>query len=380
MPLRHSLSGIRILDLTSNLPGPLATQMLGDMGADVIKIESLSGDNTRTYPPFLGTESLINLFLNRNKRSLSLNLKSKEGLSIFYKLVKQSDIVIEGFRPGVTERLGIDFQKLKNININIIYCSLIGYKQEITVSGHDINYVGSTGILHLTGPKDTPIVPGVPIGDIGGGSLPTVISLLAALLQRNEKAQHITVSMTEHLIPWITVAATTYFADIGDPEREDHSLSGYLPFYRLYRTKDEDNRFISFAPLERKFWINFCVAIDREDLIPKQFDFDLLSRELPEIFNKKTQNEWKEWFIENDVPGAPVLTIDEVFRDKSRIWYLNHSSLGRIPTIASPFFEKTSDIRPPPLLGEHTKEILTEIGFEKEFSRLIRENIVKGIK
>ncbi len=378
MSLRHSLSGIRILDLTSNLPGPLATQILGDMGADVIKIESLSGDNTRQYPPFLGTESLIYLFLNRNKRSISLNLKSKEGLSIFYKLVKTCDVIVEGFRPGVTKRMGIDFHNLKKIKSDIIYCSLIGYKQKSTVSGHDINYVGSAGIVHLTGPKNTPIIPGVPLGDIGGGSLPAIISVLAALIQRNEKPQHLTVSMTEHLIPWISVASTTYFADIGDPQREEHSLSGFLPFYRLYRTMDEDNRFISFAPLERKFWLNFCIAIEREDLIPKQFDFDLLSRELPEIFNKKTQKEWQEWFIENDVPGAPVLTIDEVFQDKSRIWYLNHSSLGRIPSIASPFIEEAENLRPPPMLGEHTKEILSEIGLEKEYSRLIRENIVKN--
>ena len=378
MPFRHCLSDIRILDLTSNLPGPLATQILGDMGADVIKVESLVGDTTRYYPPFLGSESMINLLLNRNKRSISLNLKSKKGLSIFYKLVKKSDIIIEGFRPGVTKRLGIEFDKIKKIKSNIIYCSLLGFKQEDKIPGHDINFTGLSGILHITGPKDAPINPGVPIGDIGGGSLPMVIFVLAALIQRKNTAQYFTVSMTEQLIQWLTVASATYFTEIGDPQREEHSLSGYLPFYRLYRTKDEDNRYISFGPLEKKFWDQFCVAIDREDLIPNQFDFDLLNAELPTIFSKKTQKEWTEWFTKNDVPGAPVLTIKEVFEDKSRIWYLNHPKLGKIPSIASPFLDKKSNIRSPPSLGEHTKEILTEIGLETEYDQLIGMNIIKG--
>lgn len=378
MPLRNSLSGIKILDLTSNLPGPMATQILGDMGADVIKIESLTGDNTRYYPPFIETESVVYLLLNRNKRSVSLNLKKKEGLSIFYKLVEKCDVLIEGYRPGVTKRLGIDFDTIKEIKSNIIYCSLIGYKKGEDVPGHDLNYTGSAGILHLTGPKNMPVNPGVPIGDIGGGSLPTVISVLAALYQRRNTPQLLTVSMTEQLIPWTTIAATTYLANLGDPEREEHTLSGYIPFYRLFRTNDKENRFISFAPIERKFWINFCNSINREDLIPKQFDFDLLNSELPGIFNQKSQAEWKEWFTEHDVPGGPVLTIEEVFKDKSRLLHMKHPKIGNIPSIASPYLDSGSKIKPPPLLGENTKEILSQIGMENEYARLKNEKIVNG--
>ena len=299
-------------------------------------------------------------------------------LSIFFELVKKCDVLIEGFRPGVTKRLGIDFKTLKEIKSDIIYCSVIGYKKGEDVPGHDLNYTGSAGILHLTGPKNMPVNPGVPIGDIGGGSLPTVISILAALFQRRNTPQLLTVSMTEQLIPWITIAATTYLANLGDPEREEHTLSGYIPFYRIFRTKDKESRFISFAPIERKFWINFCNSINREDLIPKQFDFDLLNSELPKIFNQKSQTEWKEWFTEHDVPGGPVLTIEEVFKDKSRLRHLKHPKIGIIPSIASPYLDSKSEIKPPPLLGEHTKEIISQIGMENEYDRLKLEEIVNG--
>ena len=140
MNLKDALTGIRVLDLTSNLPGPYATLILGDLGADVIKIESLEGDYVRNYPPFIETESVMSLLLNRNKRSIALNLKSEEGLRIFYSLVKTADVVIEGFRPGVTKRLKIDLDTLKEYNPNLIYCSIIGYQENDTRSGHDMNY------------------------------------------------------------------------------------------------------------------------------------------------------------------------------------------------------------------------------------------------
>jgi crotonobetainyl-CoA:carnitine CoA-transferase CaiB-like acyl-CoA transferase len=350
--------------------------MLGDFGADVIKVESLSGDNTRHYPPFIETESVLNLLLNRNKRSLALNIKSKEGLKIFYDLVKTCDIIIESFRPGTTKKLKINFEIIKELHPNIIYCSITGYGPDDLRSGHDLNYVGSTGIIHITGPKELPTPIGVPIADIGGGSLPAVISILAALLQRNTEAQYINVAMTEQLFPWTTVAASTYLAGLDPPKREEHVLSGYNPFYRLFRTKDADIRYISFAPLEAKFWENFCKAIGREDLIDKQFNFEVLNSELPQIFVQKIQSEWVEWFSENDVPGAPVLALEDALKKESRLKIIDHPSIGKFSIIASPFLDKDVKIQPAPRLGEHTKEILEELGYQDDIDHFKQLKII----
>jgi len=365
MPLRKALSGVRILDLTSNLPGPLAAQILGDFGADVIKVESPQGDNVRHYPPFIETESVIFLLLNRNKRSIVLNLKTEEGLKLFYELVKTSDVILEGFRPGTAKRMKVDFDTLKSIKHDIIYCSLIGYDINDTRSGHDLNYVGEAGILNITGPKETPTPIGVPIADIGGGALPAVISILAALVNRKANPQYLCVKMTEQLIPWLTVVASSYLAGLGEPQREDHTLSGYNPFYRLYRTKDDNERYITFAPLETKFWLNFCKAIGREDLRGKQFDFETCEKELPQIFSEKTQSEWTQCFADHDIPGAPVLSVGETLSDKSRLQRIKHIRAGEVDIFVSPYYERDKEIqiRPPPLLGQHTKEILKDIGF-----------------
>lgn len=376
MPLRQSLEGVRILDLTSNLPGPLASQTLGDFGADVIKIESPQGDYIRNYSPTIKSESVIFMQLNRNKRSFSVDLKTDEGLNIFYELVKTSDVILEGFRPGTTKRLKIDFNTLKKIKRDIIYCSLIGYDSHDTRSGHDLNYVGSTGILDISGPKEIPTPLGVPIADIGGGSLPTIISILAALFQRKEKAQYLCVQMTEQLFPWLSIAAASYLAGLGEPQSEDHLLSGYNAFYRLYPTKD--GRYVSFAPLEIKFWNNFCKGINRPDLMGKQFDSEICDKELPIIFIQKTQLEWSDWFSDNDVPGAPILTVGEALSVKSRTQEIDHPVAGKVNVLSSPFLDQSEYIhtKPPPLLGQHSREILKELGYLNEFSRLKEQGII----
>ncbi len=374
MQFSKTLLGIRILDLTNNLPGPFASQLLGDLGADVIKVESLEGDNVRKYPPFINNDSQIFVLLNRNKRSISLNLKSSDGLRIFYKLVELSDVVLESFRPGTTKRLKIDYDKLKSINPTLIYCSITGYGDQDCRSGHDINYVAASGILGITGPQEQPTPIGVPIGDIGAGALPAVIAILSALLQPKNESKYINISITDHLIPWLSIVASTFLASINEPEREEHALSGYQPWYRLYQTKDK--RHISFAPLEAKFWKNFCEAINKPELISKQFDFDLLNNTLPNIFLQKTYSEWDKWFEENDIPGIGVNSVKEALENKIRKISIKSHDYYQI--IKSPFLDDSfvPNIKPPPQLGEHTQEILQEIGITDDLSILKKNTVI----
>ena len=379
MPLRAILSGIRILDLTMNLPGPLATQILGDFGADVIKVESLVGDPIHHYPPFIGTESTLNILLNRNKRSIAINLKSPKGLSIFYKLVETCDVIVTSFRNSSLEKLKIDYKTLTKINPKLVYCHLTGYHRFNNQAGHDINYLGESGILHITGPKTKPIVPGVPIADIGGGSLPTVITVLGGLMKRNvepSQPQFFDISMTEHMIPWLTVVATEYLANLEDPERELHTLSGYIPWYTIYETKDDE--FVTFATLESKFWKEFCTAIKREDLVDQQFNLELCGQVLPEIFRQKTLNDWELIFKEYNLPAGAILTVKDALSKKKRLTKVNHPSAGQIEVISSPFLNSDQDqhLKPAPSLGQHTKEILLELGLESELENLKQENII----
>ncbi|PWI47869.1 hypothetical protein CEE45_09505 [Candidatus Heimdallarchaeota archaeon B3_Heim] len=376
MPLRSVLDGIRILDLTTNLPGPLASQILGDFGADVIKVESLVGDPIRHYPPFVDHESQLNLLLNRNKRSIAINLKQKEGLDIFYKLVETCDIVIVGFRPSTVRKLKIEYSVLSKINSKLIYCQLTGYGSTDNRVGHDLNYIGEAGILNLTGPKNYPVVPGVPIADIGGGSLPTVITVLGALLQRKDVPQYYDISMVEHLLPWLSVVAAEYIAGLGEPERTLHALSGYIPWYGVYQAKDQ--KFISFAPIESKFWKNFCNAVDRSDLIDKQHNLELCEEELPKIFSLRTTDDWTKLFVRFDIPGGEVLTLDSIFQKKARLTETNHPELGAIKLISSPYLNPkiSHDYQVAPSLGEHTREILEEIGMNEDIERLMKKGVI----
>ncbi len=376
MPLRTALDGIRVLDLTINLPGPLATQILGDFGADVIKIESLTGDPIRFYPPFVDDDTQLNLLLNRNKRSLAVDLKQNEGLEIFYDLVETTDVVITGFRPLTVKKLKIDFETLSKLNSKLIYCQLTGFGSTDDRVGHDLNYIGEAGILNITGPQDYPIVPGVPIADIGGGSLPTVITVLSALLQRKDEPQYFDISMVEHLLPWLSVVAAGYLTGSGQPERTLHTLSGYIPWYSVYKTKNSG--FISFAPIESKFWINFCNAINRSDLLNNQHDLELCEKELPRIFQSRTTNEWTKLFTKFDIPGGEVLNLEEVFKKKNRLTEVDHSHLGMIQLISSPYLnpKMSNNIRMAPRLGEHTQEILSELGIEDKLEMLLKKGIV----
>jgi len=378
------LKGLKMLDLSRLLPGPYCSLLLADLGVEVLKIEdSEQGDYMRRMGPSLKKDSAYFLALNRNKKSMILNLKTKEGKEIFYKLIDTYDILLEGFRPGVMDRLGIGYQELKSKNPRVIFCSLSGYGQNGPYkerSGHDINYIGLGGILELTGPKDgDPTIPGTQIADIGGGGMMAAIAILAAIVHREKtgEGQYLDVAMHDGVISWLSIHAGRYFMDNELPKRGEMHLSGRFACYQVYPTKD--GRHISLGALEPKFWKNFCQAIGREDLVLKQFiegeERVQIIKEIRELFKTKTQKEWVEFFKNVDACLEPILSLGEVFQHphvlhRKMVIEYEHPVEGKIRQVGNPI--KSSqfpfEIRTPsPAWGEHTTEVLKEIGYsEKE--------------
>ncbi|MFQ5820036.1 MAG: CaiB/BaiF CoA transferase family protein [Candidatus Heimdallarchaeota archaeon] len=387
-----ALKSIKVLDLTRLLPGGYCTQLLGDMGADVIKIEQPGiGDYIRWIPPYRKKESGLFLAINRNKKSMTLNLKATQGQKIFYRLVESADVIIEGYRPGVVKKLGVDYETVKAFNPKVIYCSLSGYGQDGPYQdwvGHDINYIGIGGILGITGAAQEPVIPGVQIADLAGGGMLATIAILAALFTRERigVGQYIDVAMLDGVVSWLSIHAGKYFIDQEIPIRGDMPLSGGAASYNIYETKD--GQLISLGILEKQFWKNLCRVVGREDLEEAPY-FELSHREelkgiLQEIFLNKNQTEWIKLLNSADVPCGPVNTIDEVFKDpqvlhRNLICEMDHPTEGRIKQLGIPikFSETPGQLRfPPPQLGEHSTEILRSLGYTKE---QIQDFQIKGV-
>src|SRR5439155_13050144 len=274
IPMSQPLSGIRILDLSRLLPGAYASQMLADYGADVIKIEEPgSGDYGRFMPPQLaGGMSLYFVAINRNKRSMTLNLKLQAGREIFLRMVRQADVVLESFRPGVMDRLGLGYEQLKEANPGIVYCGISGYGQDGPYrlrAGHDLNYAGYAGLLDYNrGPGGEPAMPPTQLGDLAGGSYMAVIGILAAVVGRAQtgEGRKIDVSMTEGVMSLLSLVAGAYL-NTGKAPRPGHSrLDGGLPCYNIYEAKD--GKYVTLAALEPKFWNTFCTHIGHLELLP----------------------------------------------------------------------------------------------------------------
>jgi alpha-methylacyl-CoA racemase len=382
--MSQPLSGIRILDLSRLLPGAYASQMMADFGADVIKVEEPgSGDYGRLMPPYgPGGMGQIFLAINRNKRSMTLNLKAAEGRAIFLRLVEQADGLLESFRPGVLERLGLGYEQLKEANPGLIYCAISGYGQEGPYrlrAGHDLNYAGYAGLLHYNRGQDgQPAMPATQLGDLAGGSYMAVIGILTALVGRAQtgEGRKIDVSMTEGVLSLLPLFASTYLST-GKPPRPGHStLDGGLPCYNIYETRD--HKHVTLAALEPKFWHTFCTHIGHLELLPFHLPVGPGEREqaiemLRAIFKTKTRDEWLAELADIDACVGPVYTIDEAIDDphaQARGVTVTTTVAGEpLQTLQS--FPRMSDAEQeqryaPPMLGEHTDHLLREAGYSDD--------------
>jgi crotonobetainyl-CoA:carnitine CoA-transferase CaiB-like acyl-CoA transferase len=388
------LRELKMLDLSRLLPGPYCSLLLADLGMEVLKVEDPEqGDYTRGIGPIREKDSAIFLALNRNKKSIKLNLKIREGKDIFYRLTQFYDIILESFRPGVMDRLGIGYQELKKRNPRVILCSLSGYGQDGPYqgrSGHDINYIGLGGVLEITGVKNgDPVLPGVQIADIGGGGMMAAIAILAAAVHREKTGdgEFLDISMMDSVVSWLSIHAGKYFMDGELLKRGDTSLTGRYACYQVYPTKD--GRHMSLGALEPKFWKNFCDAVGRRDLMDKQFiegeERLRVIEEIQNLFKAKTQKEWVDFFKKVDACCEPILTFEQVFEHpqvlhRRMVMEAKHPVEGNIRQLGNPI--KSSrfpfEIRTPsPAWGEHTMEVLRATGFSEEEIKHFKE--VKAI-
>jgi alpha-methylacyl-CoA racemase len=360
------LAGIKVLDLSRQFPGPYATMVLADFGAEVLRVEDRR---------FIGDPSAGAVM--RNKRHLSLNLKTEAGKEIFFKLLADTDVLVEGFRPGVTGRLGVGYADLKPKKPDLIYCSLSGYGQTgpyRSLAGHDLNYQGFAGIIELSGePGQRPVIPPVQIADVGGG-LNAVVGILLALFHRSRtgQGQYIDVSLMDAALGFQQLNFNQ-FLDLGlAPERGRQPLTGLFPSYHIYETKD--GKFITLAAIEARFWTAFCQAVGREDLKQDQYAMgerrEQIIAELTLLFKQKTRDEWFEQLKEIDVCIGKALTLPEVMTDpqvqarEMVVTVEDHGKkrplLGVVPKLSA----TPGDVRTPPaVFGEHTREVLKELGY-----------------
>lgn len=363
------LENIRVLDLTRLLPGPYCSQFFADFGAEVIKIEEPHiGDYARWTIPQVNGYSALFASLNRNKKSITLDLKSETDREKFLLLVESSDVLIESFRPGVMERLGIGYGMLKKINPKLIYCAITGYGQTGPFKdkpGHDINYLSYSGLLHYsTNDGGKPNVPAVQIADLGGGALMGVAGILMALIARNKtgKGQFVDISMLDGAVSWMQTILPDYFAG-QKYEKSELPLAGGRASYGVYETSD--GRYLAVGALEPKFWKAFCEGIKRPDLIPLLNAPPEKQKEIRDIIQteiyKKSLAEWQAIFEKTEACVSPVLTVEEMleleqikeremfFEFEGQTYLANPIKLSDTP---AKIFAKA------PSLGEHNEEIL----------------------
>jgi crotonobetainyl-CoA:carnitine CoA-transferase CaiB-like acyl-CoA transferase len=379
------LEGIMVLDLSRVAPGAYCAMLLGDLGADVLKVEQphkpgLLGSGLSPIGEGAEREAAYNA-LNRNKRSIVLNLKSAEAKEIFLKLAQRADVVLEGFRPGVVKRLGVNYDTVKERNPKIVYCSLTGYGQDgpyRDMPGHDLNYVSIPGILSLIGRRDgSPTIPGNLMADYAGGGMHAALGILAALMarERTGKGQFVDIAMADGVLSMMSREFSMYLSSGVLPKRGETLLTGAAPDYNVYES--QDGKYISVACLEPRFWENLCKILGREDLIAYQRNEekkDEIFSAFSDIFRTRTRDEWLEILEQTDVCVAPVNTLDEVLADpqvlhRRMVVDIDSPTVGKVKQvgISVKLSETPGEIRSlAPFLGQHTEEVLTDLGYSMD--------------
>jgi alpha-methylacyl-CoA racemase len=428
------LAGIRVLDLSRLLPGGFCSLLLADFGADVLKVEDTGmGDYIRWAPPYYegahdSAKSALFLSLNRNKRSIRVDLKSEQGREVLLRLVRDYDVVLESFRPGVLERLGVGYEQMRQVNPGIVYCAISGYGQhgpKRDSAGHDMNYLALVGLLGLTGERDGPPVQAAgQIADIGGGALMAAFGILAALRERDGggagagvgsagvgsggvgsrspragsrspgsgEGQIVDVSMADGALSWLAMVAGRYFAEqlLGGeaPHRGGLELAGSLICYRPYECADG---WVALGALEPKFWQAWCRGVQREDLIEKQFEGpgSEAHAQVQEVFKGRTLTQWQDFAQQHDCCLEPVLDLDEALdselvRAREMVVEIAQPGVpGGVRQLGIPIkLTRTPGHhaqRPGPALGEHTVEVLREAGHSpEEIEQLLHSGAVAG--
>lgn len=374
--LADALEGIRVLDLSRLLPGPFLTMILADMGADVVKVEDPRvGDYLRALPPAKGGMAGRFLAVNRGKRSMTLDLKAPAPRDAFLKMVEKADVVVESFRPGVLDKLGIGYQALAARNPKIVVCSISGYGQTgpyVHRAGHDLDYIALAGALAMGGPRDgAPVMPGVQVADLAGGALWGATAILGALVgrQRTGRGAHLDISMTEGALALL--AAEIGNMDCGArPTRSSEGLNGALACYGVYKAKDD--RYLAVGALEPKFWIALNQAIGRVPNVAELVGNDLQQAktrsEVQAIFETRTAAEWAAHLAAHDCCVEIVLELDELVdhplhRAREVFFQIDGGEgVGSVLQVRTPVGKPANPL-PPPRLGQHTRDVLREYGF-----------------
>ena len=386
------LEGVKVLDLSRYLPGPFCTQILADFGAEVVKVEDpRGGDLGRSLTPLINGQSARFYTVNRNKKSITLDLRKPEGKEIFKKLVKDYDVVVDQFRPGVMNKLGVGYEVLQQVNPSLIYCALTGYGLDGPLkdaAGHDLNYLSLSGVTELTGTyQGMPAMSGVQIADIAGGTLYAVIAILLALANRQKtgRGQLCDVAMMDGAISLLAYTLGEWSGWGQLPERGNDVLTGGYACYNVYETAD--NKYVSLGAVEGKFWEEFCTKMDRKEYIAIQWDKTKqlgLINDIRMLMKQKKQDEWVEFFAASDICFTPVLTLAEMschphVLARDMIYKLeNVRGSGQevvLPGIAVKLSETPGKVVLEfPELGGHSREVLMDAGYTEAEIKIFREN------